>query len=329
MFSLEEAYKEINIDEIFSKVSEYELWKYYCPKFESFDRSFTSDFYQDKVPSCRIFMSNSNKLMYKDFGTKETYDIIAYIMRKYGTNFKESLKIIANDFNIRKLDVKKNQTRLLKFDDENKPFRTKIEIVSQPFTLKDSVYWGQYGIPLTLLQTYNVFSCKSAHIIKNNKLTILNYVNSPIYAYRFKDDELKYSYKLYLPFKNKEFRFLSNVTTQNIEGYEQLSLNCDTLIITKSLKDCMVLRVMGYDAISLQSENNKLDPDLASEMIHRYKNIYILYDNDETGIKNSQELSNKYGFKCLYVDDYKDISDYVKDNGIENGLLMLKNKINE
>jgi len=42
-----------------------------------------------------------------------------------------------------------------------------IEIVKQPFNLVDYNYWGQYEIPLELLEEYNVFSCSKVYLHKN------------------------------------------------------------------------------------------------------------------------------------------------------------------
>ena len=60
-----------------------------------------------------------------------------------------------------------------------------------------------------------------------------------------------------MDFTEEEMQWLFNGgSAKDIEGYDQLSLNGDTLILTKSLKDCMCYRLLGYDAISLQGETN-------------------------------------------------------------------------
>jgi DNA primase len=42
-----------------------------------------------------------------------------------------------------------------------------------------------------------------------------------------------------------------------------------------------------------------------------------LFDNDEPGIKAAQRYKDKYGFEYVVLDMSKDLSDSVKDHGIE------------
>jgi len=329
MFSLEDAYTNITLDDIYSKVSEYELWKYYCQNFESFDKSFTSEFYNDSNPDCRVFLANNNKLMYKDFGSGEVYSIINYIMRKYSCTFKECLTIIVNDFKLsnKKIVVDKH-TKLLNFEESYKPSKVKIDIISQAFNLVDYEYWNSYKLPLNLVQSYDIYSCKFVHLLKGDKLTTYTSTKyNPIYAYRFVSDN-KYVYKIYFPLAAKKYKWLFNGKSTDIEGFDQLSLNGDLLILTKSLKDCMVYRLLGYDAISLQGENNKLEKELYNKLIKRFPKIVINYDNDDTGIAATEKLSTQYNLDYFYIDDFKDISDYIKNNSIEKTKEMLKLKLN-
>lgn len=327
MFSLEDAYTNITLDDIYAKVTLYELWKYYCRNFESLDRPFLSEFYNDSNPDCRIFLASNNTLIYKDFGSNEIYDIVKYIMRKYMCNFKEVLTIISNDFNISKTKIRVNkETRLLNFEEKLQINRTGIDIVYQPFNLTDYSYWNGYKIPFTLLQKYNVFSCKYVYLTKTNKIITYTYnKNNPIYAYRFRGDS-GYVYKIYFPL-NSTNRWLFNGKSTNIEGYDQLSISGKVLIITKSLKDCMVYNLLGYDAISLQGEHNKLGDGLFKELQERFEKIYINYDNDKTGIEASQRLSSLYNLKHYFIDEYKDISDYVKHKSIDEAKILVTKKL--
>ena len=99
MYNLQEALTNVSIEDIMSKVSEYELWKYYCPNFETIDKSFKSELYKDNNPACRIYYNNG-KLLYKDFGTQQSYSVLEYIKTKYNCTYKECLNIINNDFKI-------------------------------------------------------------------------------------------------------------------------------------------------------------------------------------------------------------------------------------
>jgi hypothetical protein len=322
MFNLQDAYTNISIDDIYSKVSEYELWKYYCHNFEVLDRSFKSELYKDNNPSCRIYLGNNNRLLYKDFGTGESFTVLDYIKEKYRCTFKEALNIIGNDFKIVQSNrlVTKESRILLVNDETIIRSKTRIDIITQPFSIIDFNYWNQYEIPLTLLEEYNVFACKYVYLIKNGKVITFNYTkDNPIYAYRFVN-EGEYSYKIYFPKAEKKYKWINNCNTSIIQGYEQISDNPNPLILTKSLKDVMCYRLLGYDAISLQSETSNLPKDL---------NVIINYDNDEEGIKGTKKLEQQYGFKSFFLEEAKDLSDYIKANSLKEAQILIDNKIKQ
>jgi len=334
MFKLTDAYKELTVDFILSKVSEYELWRYYCTNFEKIDKPFCSDLYDDKNPGCRIFYANTNRLLYKDFGNEGvTYNVFEYIQVKYMCNFKQCLEIIAKDFGLRESAVilNKESKKIILDEIPKVKQKSRIEIVPRPFKIIDYNYWNQYYIPLKMLREYDVFACKHVYLYKNDDLIIFNEnSNNPMYAYRFTNNG-SYSYKIYKPYEaNKDYKWLfSGGSQEDIEGYDQLNLHGDKLILTKSLKDVMVYRLCGYNAISLQGETNKLSSELVNKLFKRFNEIIVNYDNDAEGIKGSTRLNQQYGFKYFYVDEFKDISDYCKHYGLEKTKELIKNKLNE
>jgi hypothetical protein len=333
MFDLKDANVDITIESILSKITEEQLWSKYCSNFEQIDKSFCSDLYNDRNPGCRIYYNQSNKLVYKDFGTGESHDCFSYIQAKYHCTFKESLRIIYNDFKLGSIKydiipqlVLNNAPEVLKMSP-----KSIIEIVKQPFNLTDFNYWNQYEIPLELLEEYNVFSCSKVYLHKNgNTIEFIANKTNPIYAYQFCFDG-KYSYKIYFPLhpdKKRKWLF-SGGSVDDIEGYDQLPYFEDTLILTKSLKDCMVLNLCGLPAISLQGETNKLKQELVNKLLKRFNNIVVLYDNDQEGIKGSKRLNQQYGFKYIFVDEEKDISDFTYKYGLQEAKQMINKKIKE
>lgn len=333
MFSLNEAYKPITTDIILTKISEYDIWKRYCKHFEELGKSFISEFYDDKRPSCRIFITPNNNLLYKDFGNGECLNCWSYIQKKYRCNLAEAANIVANDFNIVKTNINIEPKVIVANDNINlfkKVEKSFIEIVSQPWTITDYNYWSQYKIPLDLLNSYDVFSCKTVYLHKGERTITFNYSNSnPIYAYRFEHNG-HYSYKIYFPFAPKANKWLFNGgSSENIEGFDQLPLFGDILILTKSLKDCMCYNLIDLPAISLQGEANKLDRGLVTKLLKRFGKILVNYDNDNQGRESTQKIVGEYGFNYFYIDEpYKDLSDYIKDNSLESAKTMINKKIN-
>jgi 5S rRNA maturation endonuclease (ribonuclease M5) len=92
------------------------------------------------------------------------------------------------------------------------------------------------------------------------------------------------------------------------------------LIITKSLKDVMVLHEMGFDAVAASSETTFIPDDILETLKKKYKHILILYDRDPTGMKNARQLSKEYKLDAFFINKRfkaKDISDAVVSTGFE------------
>jgi DNA primase len=54
-----------------------------------------------------------------------------------------------------------------------------------------------------------------------------------------------------------------------------------------------------------------------SKLIPHYDKIIVLFDNDEPGIKAAQRYKDKYGFNFVVLEMSKDLSDSVKDYGVQ------------
>lgn len=148
-----------------------------------------------------------------------------------------------------------------------------------------------------------------------------------MYAYKIFD-----KFKIYRPLsETRKDKWRTNCTSIDLQGYEQLPDKGDLLIITKSLKDVMVLHELGYNAVALQSENDHLYKSIYNNLQQRFKRIVILFDNDKPGLEASIKLSNKYNIPRIYIDSglyelykVKDISDYIKVFGKDSAGELLK-----
>lgn len=331
MYNLQEAYTQITVDEIFSKVSEYELWKYYCHNFKEIDIPFLSELYNDNNPDCRIFQSNNNHLLYKDFGDSgKVYGILDYIQKKYNVDFKECLKIIVNDFNIRKNNFVSYRSPDIKQIEETlliKP-KSRIDIVEQPYTIYDYNYWIQYHIPLSLLDKEEIYSCKYVYLTTSKGIFKYEYTKSnPIYSWKEYDINLVFlGWKVYMPYNNQ--KWLNSANDNAIQGIKFLEYKSNILFRTKSRKDILVLKLLNFESFSNSSENILLKQYDFECLDSKYDQMFGLLDNDETGIKYSKITEKMYNIPHIFVDDCKDISDYVKMYGLDKAKQMINEKIN-
>ena len=333
MFNFNDAYIPITIDEIKSKVTDYDIFKRYCLNFEELDRSFLSEFYNDTKPSCRIVVSSTGSLYYNDWGNGDYFKAFDYVMYKYSCSLHEVCNIIANDFGLKKVQLNMNPKLLVANNLENeKPVfiksKTIIKIVKKPFNLTDANYWNSYGISLETLIKFNIFSCSHVFVEKNgNHWVIESTKTNPVYAYEFNG-----LYKIYRPLGKKEEKWLTNAGSDILQGYDQLPEFGDLLIITKSLKDVLCLHEMGYPSTALQAETNMLSEETYNNLKTRFKRIISLYDNDIAGEVGAKKLLDNYNIISIFIPkktDCKDISDYVNYNNLNLGKLLIEKLIKD
>ena len=260
----------LHTEVILAKVSEYDIFKHYCPNFKELGVKFCSDLRADSHPSCSIVEWN-NKLLYKDFANEEhTFNCFSYVMYKYGIDFISSLETISKDFGLGL--VANSNTRVAKIYSAPKQSvrqKSKIYIRSREWDERDKLFWGKYGIKKSLLIQYNVIPI-NYFWINDSRFRVKDIG----YAYKFKD-----GYKIYQPY-DPENKWYSNVGTNTVQGLEQLPDTGHVVFITSSLKDVLTLVYMGYSAIAPQSEMVTIDDKFICGLKESFTIIVVLYDND-------------------------------------------------
>lgn len=340
MFEYNPVERSLSRDEVLSQVSEYDIFKKYCKNFKDINIGFLSEFYDDGKPSCYIYQDSNNRLKYKDHGSSEHLDCFSYVMKKYSCTFKESLKIISSDFGISSLKISMPIEYAVGVDVKSKNTpkqKPRISIIPRNWSIYDHDYWvKKYDISFKLLDEYNVIPLQYCYLHKGENTIVFKFdKTNPMYAYKFVNEDGTYSYKIYWPLsKNKKFKWLfSGGVKENIEGFDQLPLFDDRLIITKSLKDVICFKMIGYNAISLQGESNKLEKEFLYKISKRFDDIIIFYDNDEKGFESAKSITNSYGLKSYFIPDefkpIKDLSDLIENYGLETSKEIIDKIINE
>src|SRR5690606_1550824 len=157
-----------------------------------------------------------------------------------------------------------------------------------------------YYIPLHMLYDYDVRA--TSVVYYTNKLGeykqyCSHHYKNPIYTYIF-DEE---SFKMYRPNNpDKIGKWFTNATNYHLQGMKQLSEHRELLIITSSLKDVMVLKVLGYEAVAPQGEGMNIPDSIMNYLWATSDNIVVFYDNDKAGLKAGLELSESIGAGNMY-----------------------------
>lgn len=298
------------LEDLLSKIDDYDIYAYYMGNFtigKLYNSPLRTD---DKIPSFAIFKGRRGNLMFKDHGSGESGNAINFIklidhITDQQTLERQLLKIIRST----KPTEIRNRTVVRSTD-----YTVDIGIVRQPFTKIDIDYWNQFNISLDTLNKFQVFSIK--YYLSNNIVKGIYKDENPMYAYKVFD-----KFKIYRPLASKYTKWRTNLTTSDVQGLAQIPEKGDLLIITKSLKDVMVLYEMGYTAISAASETTFIPEDILSGLKEKWKYIVLLYDRDKAGMQNARKYSKQYNLPAFFINKKfksKDISDAVKNCGFDN-----------
>lgn len=319
MFNFNNTPKDnITKEFIYSKVSQEEIWYYYVPDF-GLNKRLKSPLRAEKNPSFTFKRVSTGDIIFTDWGLGITGDIFTYFKHKYNLNYLEALRVLYNDLVLNKPIIKKP----IIYNHDNTPEIDKEKViipVTKPMG-SELLFWRKYNIDVSTLVKYRVMSCEKVMVwsrTKNKYFVIKANQFFPIFSYMFKENGKKY-YKIYRP-NNKEYKWLFNGTKDCIEGYDQLPWLGELLIISKALKDVMVLDTLGFNAISLQSETNSLEQELINKLTKRFKKIVCFYDNDEAGMNAMNKIKEQYNIPFIYIDkEYgvKDIADFIKVYGVK------------
>ncbi|MFZ4706814.1 MAG: AAA family ATPase [Bacteroidales bacterium] len=310
-------------EDILNKVSTYDILNHYLQPFHNFGsrltegKNISNPFLgeRQKTPSFNIHCAlPQHEWRFKDFATDDKGSCFDLVMRLFNLTFPEALELINRDF-------------CLMLDSLHSPVVNPVglknplitfSVSKRPFNQVELTYWQKFGISPETLKKFNVVALEefTTNSKEGNRYTIKSGPEKFIFGYDYGD-----WMKLYKPLDEKKHRFqyLGNKTPGYVFGLAQLPERDDTLFITGGEKDVMTLSAHGFNAFSLNSETASLDKALVAALKLRFNNLIILYDNDDTGIRQADSLSLLHGLRKLVLpvlpDNGKDISDYFASGG--------------
>jgi hypothetical protein len=179
----------------------------------------------------------------------------------------------------------------------------------------DVKFWTQFNIGSKMLNKYNVFPLDQYIMSKATDDGIQDIVikGQCLYGYFTNGGEL---YKVYQPYREKK-KFIN--VAPYIHGSEQLTYNKPLLLICSSLKDMMSLDTLGFDleCVAPASENTMLAKSVLSAYSLKYRGILTFFDNDSAGKNSMDKYKDKYGIPGIFLKMSKDLSDSVRDFGVD------------
>ena len=274
-----------------------------------------SAFNVEKTPSMYVyFNTNANVYKFKDYSSGKSGSAIDLVKAMFNLNFTQACFKIEEDYT--------------KFQLTNGKYKTDQIIVSSKyrvvnFTVRqwnvhDKKYWSQFRIGTKILGFYNVRPLESFTMARDAEKIVFK--GGLMYGYFKKDNTVA---KIYQPLVTKK-KFIKAQTY--IQGSEQLILGTKYLVICSSLKDVMAFCKMGFinaEAIAPDSENTMIPEKMMLKYIDLYENICTIFDNDLAGITAMKKYEELYEIPFILLQMEKDLSDSVRDHGLDNTRLIL------
>lgn len=291
-------------------------------------------FYDDTKPSFSIYLksakdeSENDKWCFNDFGDNSYFgDVFDFASFYYDLDVKQDFNEVVSNM-ISDLNIDENEVIrpdiYLSNDMQNFDFELIYFDQANQKEYTENYFLGNYSIPYSVCLEYGVKAIKGYKQLKREKIT----------SFSVRDNEVLIAYtndgyaKLYQPLtKNLSFRFsyLGRKPKDYIFGWNQIlnrivkSKNPrNILILTGGEKDVISLATLGYDAICFNSETASIPSYAIDNIFPYYDKVLIMYDNDETGIKNMEKNCIQHKIWMVKLPtvinkkSVKDISDCMK-----------------
>lgn len=316
----------VNLDDILSKVTEADILQYYLGVTEV-PCIINSPLRQDRRPSFGLYSSDGVRIFYTDLATKDSGDLFDLLGKMWNCSFKEVLTRVNED--ISKFCGGANihsytPCAVRSTNSYNKD--TDLQCKVRDWRSYDIEYWASYGITLEWLKYAEVYPISHKIVIKDGHRYVFG---ADKYAYAYVEHkEGKVTLKIYQPKNTKGYKWSNKHDRSVVSLWTKIPEYGDKVCICSSLKDALCLwSNLGIPALSIQGEGYNMSNTAVNELKRRYKEIYILLDNDEAGLKDGLSLSESTGFINLVLPEFKegkDISDAYKVLGKERWLKLIK-----
>jgi len=330
-FGKSRSYKDLPTSAaILAVVSEIDIFSYYLGGTIP-NKPISSPLREDTSPSFSLFHSSEHGIvLYKDFATGEVGNCFVFVMRLFNLSSKiEAINKVAADFSLNQFEIPNSITsqpiNLTYTKNRKKTLNTgrlKISVTVRNWSIKDKDYWeGKYGLTKQQLEFCNIHPI--SHYFVNGYCTK---TQDNAYAFVEEKDNIQ-TFKIYQPYADKENKWINNNDFSTWELWTQLPDNGEVLIVASSRKDALVIKSLfptnQITACSLQSEGVNPKRNVIDEIRGRFKEVYIMYDNDFDSNKNrgriaGAKLASQTGFTQIEIPDeaqVKDPSDYIEKFG--------------
>ena len=323
-------------EEILSRTNKgLDVFCFYMPIDFVPKRNFRNPLYDDRRASCNIYLDNkSGCYRMKDFGN-DAYsgDCFWFAATMLGLDVRKDfvnvLETINRDLQLNICIERKEHSNphtmmmkpckppLVQPPNQLKKMEGKkwYKLIEQSFNVKELDYWEQYGIDAKTLQRFHVKSLARYESVSNQgkPFTLGSTHEDPMFAY-----SMGKFVKVYRPKSKLRFLYGGEKVNDYVFGFQQLPSKGDVVFITGGEKDVLSLSAHGFNGICFNSETAQIPENIIEGLQLRFRHIIILYDSDETGIREAKRQTDALAqYKVLSLTlplqggkSEKDISDF-------------------
>lgn len=315
----------VSLDDILSKVTEADILSHYLGVTEV-PCIINSPLRQDRRPSFGLYSPDGRRIYYTDLSTRDRGGLFDLLGSMWNCSYKEVLTRINED--ISKFSGSASihtYTPCTVRSTSTYNRDTDLQCKVRDWRDYDIEYWASYGISLEWLKYAEVYPISHKIIIKGGQRYVFV---ADKYAYAYVEHkEGKVTLKIYQPFNKAGYKWSNKHDRSVISLWTKVPEYGDKICICSSLKDALCLWAnANIPSLSIQGEGYNMSDTAISELKRRYKEIYILLDNDEAGLKDGLSLSESTGFTNVVLPKFeggKDISDAFKILGKEKWLKLI------
>lgn len=304
----------ITLEDILAKTTEFEILNYYF-MVDELPIVINSPLREDNKPSFGLYTLDDKKVHYYDFSTKDKGGLFDLLMKYWGESYKATLMRVWEDLpNFSNTNVKLNNTIKKKTYQSLKSRNIDLQCKVREWRDYDLDYWASYGISLEWLKYADIYPISHKIVIRDNQRYVFG---ADKYAYAYVErKEGKVTLKIYQPFNKGGYKWSNRHDRSVISLWTKVPEFGDKICICSSMKDALCLWAnTGIPSLAIQGEGYGMSDTAINELKRRYKHIYILLDNDETGLLDAEKLAQTTGFTNIVLPQFnggKDVSDLFK-----------------
>lgn len=273
---------------------------------------------QDNRPSFGLYSLDGKRIYFTDLATRERGGVYDLLARMWHCSYNEVLERIQKDL---LKDNGEANVSLMAAPKTVKEITARSEITLEvkvrEWRQYDIDYWASYGVPLEWLKYAEVYPISHKIVTKDG---IRSVFGADKLAYAFiEHKEGRITIKIYQPLNQEGYKWANTHDRSVVSLWTKIPETGDKVVICSSLKDALCFWAnTGIPSLALQGEGYGMSDTAILELKRRYKEIYILFDNDKAGLADSKKLAERTGFTNLvlpHFDGGKDVSDLMKCKG--------------